>query len=73
MRFAKILRFGRTRTLVAIDLYNLFNANPGLTYQQGFAGTGSDVVQPADAADAAVHALQRDGRLLARRPVAGSR
>jgi hypothetical protein len=41
MRVGKILRFGRTRTLVGIDIYNMFNANPGLTYQQGFVGTGS--------------------------------
>jgi hypothetical protein len=36
LRFGKNLRFGRTRTLVAMDVYNLLNANPGLTYQQGF-------------------------------------
>ena len=46
LRAGKILRFGRTRTLVAIDVYNLFNANPGLTYQEGFVGTGSTLVQP---------------------------
>ena len=40
LRAGKILRFGRTRTLVAIDVYNLFNANPGLTYQQAFVGAG---------------------------------
>ena len=38
LRVGKILRFGRTRTLVGVDVYNLFNANPGLTYQQTFAG-----------------------------------
>jgi Carboxypeptidase regulatory-like domain len=37
LRAGKILRFGRTRTLVAIDVYNLLNSNPGLTYQQTFA------------------------------------
>jgi len=37
MRFTKILRIGRTRTNVGVDLYNLFNANPGLTYNQAFA------------------------------------
>ncbi|MBI4520850.1 MAG: TonB-dependent receptor [Gemmatimonadetes bacterium] len=36
LRVAKILRFGRTRTQVGFDLYNLFNANPGLTYNQNF-------------------------------------
>jgi hypothetical protein len=37
LRVGKILRFGRTRTLVGFDLYNLFNVNPGLTYNQAFA------------------------------------
>jgi hypothetical protein len=37
LRVGKILRFGRTRTLVGFDLYNLFNANPGLTYNQAYA------------------------------------
>jgi hypothetical protein len=36
LRVGKVLRFGRTRTLVGVDVYNLFNANPGLTYQEGF-------------------------------------
>jgi hypothetical protein len=46
-RAGKILRFGRTRSLVAIDVYNLFNANPGLTYQQTFAPPTA--TQPAGA------------------------
>ena len=37
LRVGKILRFGRTRTLVGFDIYNLFNENPGLTYNQAFA------------------------------------
>jgi hypothetical protein len=36
MRFAKILRFGRTRTNVGIDLYNLLNANTGTAFNQTF-------------------------------------
>jgi Carboxypeptidase regulatory-like domain len=36
LRLAKILRFGRTRTNVGIDFYNLFNANTGTAYQQVF-------------------------------------
>jgi hypothetical protein len=36
MRFAKILRFGRTRTNVGLDLYNVFNVNPVLTYNNAF-------------------------------------
>ena len=37
LRVGKILRFGRTRTLVGFDIYNLFNENPGLNYNQAFA------------------------------------
>jgi hypothetical protein len=47
LRAGKILRFGRTRSLVAIDVYNLFNANPGLTYQQTFTGNGATWYNPS--------------------------
>jgi hypothetical protein len=33
MRFAKVLKFGKTRTTVGVDLYNLFNANTATTYE----------------------------------------
>jgi hypothetical protein len=36
LRVAKILRFGRTRTNVGLDVYNLFNRAPVLTYNQAF-------------------------------------
>ena len=36
LRFGKILRFGRTRTNVSLDLYNLFNSNTGTTFNQAF-------------------------------------
>jgi hypothetical protein len=39
MRFAKILRFGRTRTNVGVDVYNVFNWNPVLTYNNTFGST----------------------------------
>ena len=35
--FAKILRFGRTRTAINLDLYNALNANPVLTQNNNFA------------------------------------
>ena len=35
LRFGKILKFGRTRTNVALDLYNLANSNTGTTYTEG--------------------------------------
>jgi hypothetical protein len=46
LRFGKILRYGRTRTQVGVDLYNLFNANPGLTYNQTFSGAGETWLRP---------------------------
>jgi hypothetical protein len=36
LRFGKILRFGRKRTNVAIDLYNVFNSNTGTAYNQTY-------------------------------------
>ena len=33
MRFAKILRFGKSRANVGLDIYNLFNANTPTTYE----------------------------------------
>ena len=39
MRFAKILRFGRTRTNVGFDIYNILNSHPILTYNQNFNPT----------------------------------
>jgi hypothetical protein len=36
LRFAKVLNFGRTRSNVAVDLYNAMNANPVTAYNQTF-------------------------------------
>jgi hypothetical protein len=38
-RIAKILKFGRTRTNVGVDVYNVLNANPALTYNPAFTAT----------------------------------
>jgi len=46
MRVGKVLKFGHTRSLIAADIYNLFNSNAGLTYQQSFVGTGSTWYYP---------------------------
>jgi hypothetical protein len=40
MRFTKVIRIGRTRSNVGIDLYNLFNANTGTTFNQVFGTVG---------------------------------
>ena len=39
-RVAKILRFGRTRTTVSVDLYNVLNSSAILTYNNGFVPGG---------------------------------
>jgi hypothetical protein len=36
LRLAKIIRIGRVRTNVGIDVYNMFNSAPVLTYNQAF-------------------------------------
>ena len=36
LRVGKNLRFGHTRTNIAIDLYNLFNSNTGTVYNQTY-------------------------------------
>jgi len=46
MRFAKVLRFGRTRTNIGIDLYNLFNANTGTAFNQAFGTDGAAWLRP---------------------------
>jgi len=46
MRFAKVLRFSRTRTNVGLDLYNLFNSNVGTAYNQAFGTDGSTWLRP---------------------------
>ena len=40
-RIAKILKYGRTRTMVGIDLYNALNSNAILTYNNAFVPGGT--------------------------------
>ena len=40
-RFAKILRFGGTRTMVSLDLYNTLNSSAVLTYNNTFVPGGT--------------------------------
>ena len=46
VRVAKILRFGRTRTNVGFDVYNVTNAAPVLTYNQTFVPTTDSWLRP---------------------------
>jgi hypothetical protein len=41
LRFAKIVRFGRTRTHVGLDIFNVLNQDAILTYNQTFAPGGA--------------------------------
>jgi hypothetical protein len=46
MRFAKVLKLGRTRTDVGIDLYNILNSNNGTAFNQSFGFDGSTWLRP---------------------------
>jgi hypothetical protein len=41
LRVAKILRIGRTRTNVGLDIYNVMNSSAVLTYNQTFVPGGN--------------------------------
>jgi hypothetical protein len=41
LRVGKILRFGRTRTNIGVDIFNVINSNRTLTYNQTYSPTGS--------------------------------
>ena len=64
-RFAKILRFGRIRTNVGIDIFNIINRAAVLTYNQTFTPGVAGVAGADIGADAAVLQDQRADRLLA--------
>jgi hypothetical protein len=46
MRVSKILRISRFRANVGFDLYNLFNANTGTSFNQNFGTDGSTWRRP---------------------------
>jgi hypothetical protein len=46
VRFAKILRFGRTRTNVGVDVFNVTNGAPVLSYNQSFSLTTDAWLRP---------------------------
>jgi len=46
LRIAKILMFGRTRTNVGFDVYNLLNLAPALSYNQAFSPTSTTWLTP---------------------------
>ena len=46
LRIAKNLRFAGTRTNVGVDVFNILNANPVLTYNQAFSPTTQTWLRP---------------------------
>ena len=46
LRVGKILRFGRMRTNVGVDIYNVFNVNPVLTYNEAYSPTTTTWLRP---------------------------
>ena len=46
LRVSKLLKFGRTRTKISLDLYNALNANPVLTYNQTYSPTATTWLNP---------------------------
>jgi len=49
MRIAKLLKFGRTRTNIGLDIYNLFNSNVPLTYVNTYGTTWGNPQSVLDA------------------------
>ncbi len=45
-RIGKNLRYGKTRTNVGLDIYNVFNKNPVLTYNEAFSPTATTWLRP---------------------------
>jgi hypothetical protein len=45
LRAAKVLTFGRRKATAGVDLFNLFNSNTGLTFQQNY-GNGTGYLAP---------------------------
>ena len=46
LRVAKNLRFGWTRTNVGVDVFNILNSNPVLTYNQAYSPTTTTWLRP---------------------------
>ena len=67
MRFAKVVRLGRTRTDVGIDLWNLFNTNYATAYEDDYGPRGQHVAEPDVDLRAAVRAPELHGELLSKK------
>ncbi len=48
VRFGKILKFGKTRTTVGVDIYNLLNSDAILSYNQAFIAGGAWLIPTSE-------------------------
>jgi hypothetical protein len=46
LRFSKILKFGRTKSKISLDMYNALNSNPVLTYNNTYSPTTTTWLAP---------------------------
>ena len=67
LRVGKILKFGKTRTAVNLDLFNAFNRSTALTVNNNYASW----LQPLSIVSARLGQDQRPVRLLEQRPREG--
>ena len=71
-RVAKIFRFGRTRSQVGVDLYNVMNNDVATAYTQTFSTTSTAWLRPTAIPPGAVRQDQRAVRFLDRLWTSGS-
>ena len=70
LRFGKNLRYGRSKTLVAVDIYNVTNSNTTDVYQTAYSPTllspAATYLNPLSITSARFAQVQRNDRLLKR-------
>ena len=64
LRFTKVLKYGRTRTKISLDMYNALNSAPILTYNQTYNPATTDVAGADVGAGREGHEDRRVDRLL---------
>jgi hypothetical protein len=73
MRLAKVLRINGRRLDVGFDLYNIFNANPGLVFNNGFGTDGTGWLAPSQVLNPRFVRFNATLDFYARRPRRGRR
>jgi hypothetical protein len=71
LRFQKILRFGKTRANFGVDIFNVLNADPALSYNQAFIPNGAWLT-PTSILSARFAKISAQVRLLKHHPSAAA-